>query len=97
MVKHPKMMIKFKNSGIFKACLVTYPSIIPAQMVNGMVLKNILNESFNPIFKDSNLDSVFGKRMDVPKINPHIASTTIAKISKTPCNHIPLALSFKAP
>lgn len=97
MVKHPKMMIKFKNSGIFKACLVTYPSIIPAQMVNGIVLKNILNESFNPIFKDSNLDNVFGKRMDVPKIKPHIASTTMANISKTPCSQIPLALSFKAP
>ena len=81
--KDPKIIIKFKIKGIFRACLVTYPSIIPAQMVKGTVLRNILNESLNPILKELNLDSVFGNKIEAPRIRPHIASTTIAKISKT--------------
>lgn len=82
--KDPKIMIKFKNKGIFKACLVTYPSIIPAQTVKGNVLKNILNESLNPFLKELNLESVRGNRIDAPRISPHIASTTMENISKTP-------------
>jgi hypothetical protein len=84
MAKHPKMIIKFKNKGIFRACRVTYPSIIPAQIVNGTVLKNILNESLNPFLKELNLEKVLGNKIDAPKIKPHIASMTMAKISKTP-------------
>jgi hypothetical protein len=58
--------------------------MIPAQIVNGTVLKNILNESLNPFLKELNLEKVLGNKMDAPKINPHMASTTMAKISKTP-------------
>ena len=83
-VNVPKIIIKFRIKGIFKACLVIYPSIIPAQIVKGIVLKNILNESLNPFLKELNLEKVFGNKIDAPKINPHIASTTIEKISKTP-------------
>ena len=78
------MMIRFKIKGIFNACLVTYPSIIPAQIVKGTVLKNILNESLNPFLNELNLENVLGNKIDAPRINPHIASTTMAKISKTP-------------
>ena len=42
--KQPKMIKRLSDKGMFKACLVTQPSIIPAQMVKGTVLKNILNE-----------------------------------------------------
>lgn len=84
MINEPKMIIKLRANGIFKACLVTYPSIIPAQIVNGIVLKNILNESLKPFLKELNLDKVLGNKIEAPKINPHIASTTIEKISKTP-------------
>jgi hypothetical protein len=73
---------KIQNQRHFKACLVTYPSIIPAQMVKGTVLKNILNESLNPFLKELNLESVFGNKIEAPRIKPHMASTTIAKISK---------------
>jgi hypothetical protein len=83
-MRDPKIMIKFKDKGIFNACLVTYPSIIPAQMVKGTVLKNILNESLNPFLKELNLDSVLGNNMEAPRISPHMASTTMEKISKTP-------------
>ena len=54
------MMIRFKIKGIFNACLVTYPSIIPAQIVKGTVLKNILNESLNPFLNELNLENVLG-------------------------------------
>ena len=84
MANDPRIIIRFRNIGIFKACLVTYPSIIPAQIVKGTVLKNILKESLNPFLKELNLEKVLGNRIDAPKINPHIASTTIAKISNTP-------------
>lgn len=82
--KQPKMIKRLSDKGMFKACLVTYPSIIPAQMVKGTVLKNILNEFLNPFLKELNLESVFGKRIDVPRIKPHIPSTTILKISNVP-------------
>lgn len=82
--KDPKIMIRFKNNGILSACLVTYPSIIPAQTVNGTVLRNILKESLNPFLNELNLEKVLGNKMDAPKINPHMASTTIEKISKMP-------------
>lgn len=80
----PKMIKMFRISGIFKAYLVTKPSIIPAITVNGTVLKNILKASLKPILNELNLEYVFGKRMEAPKIKPAIASTTIEKISKTP-------------
>ena len=53
-------------------------------MVKGTVLKNILKASLNPNLKLLNLEKVFGKRIDAPKNNPAIASTTMLKISKTP-------------
>lgn len=65
-------MNKFSINGIFNACLVTYPSIIPAQIVKGMVLKNILKESLNPFLKELNLENVLGNRIEAPKINPQI-------------------------
>ena len=80
----PTIIMIFKIKGIFKACLVTYPSIIPAHIVKGTVLKNILNESLNPILQELNLESVLGNKIEAPKIKPHMASTTIEKISKTP-------------
>ncbi len=49
--KDPKIIMIFKINGIFRACLVTYPSIIPAHIVNGTVLRKILKESLNPYFK----------------------------------------------
>ena len=84
MAKDPSIIIRFRIKGIFKACLVTYPSMIPAQMVKGTVLKNILKESLNPFLKELNLERVLGNRIDAPRISPHIASTTMANISKTP-------------
>lgn len=93
----PKIIKPFRTAGIVSAYLVKKPSMIPAKMVKGTVLRNILKASLNPILKELNREKVFGKRIEAPRIKPAIASTTILKISKMPCSQIPFALSFKAP
>ena len=63
---------------------VTNPSRNPAQKVNGMVLRRILNEFLNPILKELNLERVLGNNILPAKIKPAEASMTIANISILP-------------
>ena len=73
------------------------PSRNPALIVKGKVLKNILNVFLKPILKEFNLEKVFGKSMEAPKINPAADSITIAKISIEPCIQMPRTLFQKTP
>lgn len=78
------MITKFSQCGISIAYRVTKPSISPAAIVKGTVLRNIFNPSFNPILNEFNREKVRGKSMDAPKMKPQAASITIPKISIEP-------------
>ena len=74
----------FSTCGISMAYLVTKPSINPAAMVKGTVLRNIFKPSFIPILNEFKRESVLGNRIDAPIIKPQAASITIPKISIEP-------------
>ena len=63
---------------------VTKPSINPAAIVKGTVLRNIFKPSFIPILKEFKRENVRGNRIEAPKIKPQAASITIPKISIDP-------------
>jgi len=78
-------MIETLNQiGISIEYRVIKPSRNPAAKVKGIVLMYILKLFLNPILKEFNLEKVFGKSIEAPKINPAIDSITMAKISKQP-------------
>lgn len=79
-----KIITTFNQLGIASEYRVTKPSKIPAAMVKGTVLKNILKLFLNPIFSELIRENVCGNKMDAPKINPAADSITIAKISIEP-------------
>lgn len=53
-VKVSRSNIRLSIKGILSAYLVRYPSIIPAHIVKGTVLRKILNEFLKPILKELN-------------------------------------------
>lgn len=78
-------MIKLLSQlGISIEYLVIKPSRKPALIVKGKVLRKILKLFLKPILKEFTLEKVLGKRIEAPKINPVMASITIAKISIEP-------------
>ena len=78
------MIIKFIQWGISMAYRVTKPSINPAAIVKGTVLRNIFKPSLKPILKEFNREKVLGKSREAPRIKPEAASITIPKISMEP-------------
>lgn len=80
----PKIIETLNQCGISTEYRVMKPSRNPAEIVKGMVLKNILKLFLKPIFNEFILEYVLGNKIDAPKINPAVDSITMAKISIEP-------------
>ena len=79
-----KIIKLLSQIGISIEYRVMKPSRKPAAIVKGKVLRNILKLFLKPILKEFNLEYVFGKSIEAPRINPAVLSITIAKNSIEP-------------